>query len=124
MPRVLVVDDEPFIPTTVSMLVTLEGCEVHTAADGRAGLQAALDNPPDLILSDISMPHMGGALALGQAAQSLEQTAKEQGHLAPWSRRRRCWGSSGFWYVRPRPAPRVRAPRGAAIKKGLQGRPF
>ena len=79
MPRVLVVDDEPFIRTTVSMLLTLEGCEVHTAADGRAGLQAALDNPPDLILSDVNMPHMGGALALGQAAQSLEQTAKEQG---------------------------------------------
>lgn len=75
MPRVLVVDDEPFIRTTVSMLLTLEGCEVHTAADGRAGLQAALDNPPHLILSDVNMPRMGGALALGQAAQSLEQAA-------------------------------------------------
>lgn len=58
--RVLVVDDEPFICTTVSMLLRLAGYSVASAADGRAGLQLAQDNPPDIILSDLNMPHMDG----------------------------------------------------------------
>ena len=58
--RILVVDDEPFICTTVVMLLRLEGFTVASAADGRAGFQAALGNPPDLILSDVHMPHMDG----------------------------------------------------------------
>lgn len=42
------------------MLLRLEGYSVASAADGRAGLQCALKNPPDVILSDVNMPHMGG----------------------------------------------------------------
>ncbi len=58
--RVLVVDDDPFIRTTVSMLLKLEGYEVRSAADGCAGLQAARDYLPDLILSDLNMPYLDG----------------------------------------------------------------
>ena len=58
--RILVVDDEPFIRTTVAMLLRLEGFAVASAADGRSGLQAALVNPPDVILSDVNTPHMNG----------------------------------------------------------------
>lgn len=58
--RILIVDDEPFICTTVSMLLRLESYSVASACDGRAGLLYALENPPDVILSDVNMPHMGG----------------------------------------------------------------
>ena len=42
------------------MLLKLEGFTVESAAVSRAGLQVAIGNPPDLILSDVHMPHMNG----------------------------------------------------------------
>ena len=76
MPSVLIVDDDPSIRTTVSMLLRMEGFDVRLAADGRAGLEAALAAPPDVIVSDLSMPQMGGLellRAVGQDA-ALERT--------------------------------------------------
>ncbi len=67
---VLVVDDDPFICTTVSMLLSLEGFEVRSAAEGRAGLQAALSHPPDAILSDVNMPYMDGYALLAAVRAS------------------------------------------------------
>lgn len=74
--RVLVVDDDPFIRTTVSMLLKLEGYEVRSAADGCAGLQAARDYLPDLILSDLNMPYLDGygLLAAVRADATLRAT--------------------------------------------------
>ena len=42
------------------MLLRLEGFTVSSAADGVSGLQAALDDPPDVILSDVHMPGLNG----------------------------------------------------------------
>ncbi len=74
--RVLLVDDDVFVRTTVSMLLKLEAYEVEVAADGQAGLRAALVQPPDVILSDLHMPQLGGLefLAAVRAAPSLAQT--------------------------------------------------
>ena len=74
--RVLLVDDEVFVRTTVSMLLKLEAYEVEVAADGQAGLHAALARPPDVILSDLHMPQLGGLefLAAVRAAPSLAKT--------------------------------------------------
>ena len=58
--KVLIADDEPFVRTTLSMLLKLEGHEVALASDGRAALDAALANPPDVILSDMNMPMLSG----------------------------------------------------------------
>ena len=62
--RVLLVNDEAFIRTTVSMLIWLEGFSVASAADGRTALQCALDNPPNVILTDVNKPQMGGYKAI------------------------------------------------------------
>lgn len=62
--RVLVVDDEPFIRTTVSMLLALEGHSVETAADGAAGLRLAQQQLPDVILTDLHMQHLDGLALL------------------------------------------------------------
>lgn len=67
--RVLVVDDEPFIRTTVSMMLTLEGHSVETAADGEAGLRLAEQHLPDAILTDLHMQRLDG-LALLAAVRS------------------------------------------------------
>lgn len=64
---VLVVDDSPTIRKAVSIILEKEGYEVFTAADGVQALsklngQSAEmnDRLPDLILLDITMPHMDG----------------------------------------------------------------
>jgi len=58
--RILVVDDEPQITRVLRTALTGNGYEVRTAEDGHAGLRAAREWQPDLVISDISMPNMNG----------------------------------------------------------------
>ncbi|MBK8804071.1 MAG: response regulator [Fibrobacteres bacterium] len=60
MSRILVVDDEPAIRWTLRDLLTSCGHEVVEAEDGQEGLEKALAEPFDLVLSDISMPRLSG----------------------------------------------------------------
>lgn len=57
---VLVIDDEASIRENLSRFLRLEGYRVIDAADGAAGLAAARQCLPDLILCDVMMPRMGG----------------------------------------------------------------
>jgi type IV pilus assembly protein PilB len=59
-PRVLVVEDSPTITSVVKYFLELEGFEVLLAADGQIGLEMARREHPDVIVSDVSMPRMGG----------------------------------------------------------------
>lgn len=54
--RILVIEDEERIRQFLQRGLTYEGYRVDTAADGRAGLDIARDNPPDLVLLDIMLP--------------------------------------------------------------------
>ncbi len=58
--NILVVDDDPTIREYVRLHLASANFEVQVAADGESAYQMALLNPPDLILSDISMPNMDG----------------------------------------------------------------
>jgi type IV pilus assembly protein PilB len=58
--RVLVVEDSATIMTVVKYFLELEGFEVLSADDGRVGLETALAQRPDVIVSDVNMPGMGG----------------------------------------------------------------
>lgn len=60
MAKILVIDDEPSIVNLVSAYLKPEGYEVHTAADGPAGLKAARAFKPDLIVLDVMLPGMDG----------------------------------------------------------------
>jgi two-component system, NtrC family, response regulator AtoC len=57
---VLIIDDEPGLRQTVSLILTEEGYQVQAASDGEEGLSRALELKPDLILCDIRMPRLGG----------------------------------------------------------------
>src|SRR5712671_7286852 len=58
--RILVVDDEPQITRVLRRSLMSHGYEVRTAADGAAALQTFGDWPPDLVLTDLSMPNIDG----------------------------------------------------------------
>ncbi len=58
--RVVVADDDPGVTWFLADLLRAAGCVVHEAMDGRAALELAFRVQPDLMISDILMPHMDG----------------------------------------------------------------
>jgi CheY-like chemotaxis protein len=58
--RILVVEDDAGVRLTTSELLTEEGYDVSTADDGFDALLHLQKAIPDLILSDLNMPHMSG----------------------------------------------------------------
>ncbi len=60
MARILVVEDSPDIQILVRMLLEAAGHQVSVAGDGRAGVEAARAERPDLVLMDLSLPLLSG----------------------------------------------------------------
>jgi PAS domain S-box-containing protein len=58
--RILVADDNADLRDYIRRLLTAGGYVVETAVDGAAALDAARRQPPDLVLSDVMMPHLDG----------------------------------------------------------------
>jgi two-component system KDP operon response regulator KdpE len=58
--RILVVDDEPQIARVMRRSLTTHRYDVRVAADGEAALELFQDWNPDLVITDLSMPDMGG----------------------------------------------------------------
>jgi len=57
---VLVIDDDAAARELVSRFLEKQGLAVEVAVDGRAGLQAARERPPDVITLDVVMPGIDG----------------------------------------------------------------
>jgi PAS domain S-box-containing protein len=72
-PRVLLADDNADMRDYVRRLLAGR-YSVQAVGDGEAALQAALANPPDLVLSDVMMPGLDG-LALTAALRADPRTA-------------------------------------------------
>ena len=60
--RVLIVDDEPAICEVVKEALT--EYDVEEASDGTEALKTVESNPPDVVITDIRMPHMDGTALL------------------------------------------------------------
>ena len=58
--RVLAVDDNRDVATSMAMMLRLMGNEVHIAHDGLDAVEAAEKFRPELILMDVGMPRMNG----------------------------------------------------------------
>ncbi len=58
--RVLVVDDEAHILHVLSLKLRNAGYEVITAVDGEEGYELAIQELPDLVITDFQMPYMTG----------------------------------------------------------------
>jgi CheY-like chemotaxis protein len=59
-PTVLVVDDESVIAETVAAILSRSGYAATTAYDGPEALEIALLTPPELLITDVSLPGMSG----------------------------------------------------------------
>jgi DNA-binding NtrC family response regulator len=63
MPRILVIDDDVAVRTTVRVLLERAGYEVVEAGDGREG--SRLLDGVDLVITDLLMPEVDGVDLLG-----------------------------------------------------------
>ncbi|HEX6272702.1 MAG TPA: response regulator [Polyangiaceae bacterium] len=60
LPRALIVEDAPVARELLCGILRGLGLNVEEASDGRQGLLLARSNPPDVIVTDVEMPHMDG----------------------------------------------------------------
>ena len=59
-PLVLVVDDEPHIVNVLTMKLRGAGYAVVTAEDGEQAYELAVEQLPDLVITDYQMPFLSG----------------------------------------------------------------
>ncbi|MDO8803946.1 MAG: response regulator [Elusimicrobiota bacterium] len=71
-PNILIVDDTPANLELLSGMLKGRGYKVRAAISGKLALQAAQNDPPDLILLDINMPVMDGY----EVCRSLKEDGK------------------------------------------------
>jgi DNA-binding NarL/FixJ family response regulator len=74
MKKILVIEDEPEMRRNLVTILRLEGYQPLSAEHGRAGVELARTQSPDLILCDVMMPHLDGYGTL-QALRADPQTA-------------------------------------------------
>lgn len=71
--KILVIDDEPFMRTTIkAVLRGVDRFDVREADDGDIALALTEEFKPDMVLCDIGMPRMGGLQFVAQLRQHPE----------------------------------------------------
>lgn len=60
MKKILLIEDNTEIRENMAEILELAGYTVYTAADGKQGVEQALQDRPDLIICDIMMPVLDG----------------------------------------------------------------
>jgi signal transduction histidine kinase/CheY-like chemotaxis protein len=70
--RILVVEDNRDAAESLRILLSLQGHEVKVADSGPAGVRAAADLRPDVVLCDIGLPGMDGYTVAGELRRNPE----------------------------------------------------
>ena len=60
METILVIDDDPLILDVVREILELDNYAVETALSGAEGIDKHRENPADLVITDLIMPHKDG----------------------------------------------------------------
>ncbi len=58
---ILIVEDHPTMREAMRLVLEHEGFRINVAADGRAALRMAREDPPDLMFLDMNLPGASGA---------------------------------------------------------------
>jgi len=74
MKKILIIDDDAALRESLAAAVTAEGWKAVEAADGREGLQKALQGTFDLLIMDLVMPPPGGLEVTRKLRESGVQT--------------------------------------------------
>lgn len=72
---ILVIEDTPEVRENIAEILEMDDYKVLTAADGKEGVHMALENKPDLIICDISMPVLDGYGVLHMLQKREEMSA-------------------------------------------------
>lgn len=75
MKRILLIDDDADLRTVLKAEFVRAGYDVSVAPDGVRGFQLVLDDPVDLIILDLNMPHRAGLETL-RLIRSVSSTIK------------------------------------------------
>jgi two-component system OmpR family response regulator len=67
--KVLIIDDDPFFLKMLTDNFRDNGFTVFTANDGIEGVKAYLETSPDVVISDLVMPRMGGVSTCKEIAR-------------------------------------------------------
>jgi DNA-binding NtrC family response regulator len=59
-PRILLVDDDPFVTDSLAELFRRQGFEVRTAHSGSEAVRLAKEEPSDVVLADVNLPELDG----------------------------------------------------------------
>lgn len=70
MEKILIVEDDAILLSTLAENLTREGFEIIKAEDGEKGLALALGARPDLMLLDLLLPKMDGFTLLKKMRES------------------------------------------------------
>ena len=74
LPRILVVDDEALIANTIVQILNRSGFIAEAAYGGQEAIEAARRISPEIILSDVLMPHLDGVEAAIAIQKFLPET--------------------------------------------------
>jgi CheY-like chemotaxis protein len=69
-PRVLIVDDDSAVRRSMAEVLVYAGYQVYEAVDGHSALRTMETFRPDIILTDLNMPRMGGCELLSIVRRS------------------------------------------------------
>jgi len=101
MSSVLVIDDEKFVLDTLAAVLTKFGHDVHTASNGRQGIEKFDNGSFDVVITDIRMPEVDG----NGVAEHIRRSERQETPIiaisgTPWlADRRRC----AFDTILPKP---------------------
>lgn len=75
--KILLIEDEAEIRDVVVMYLEKLGLKIETAADGKSGLEKALNMVPDLIVLDLSLPELSGEEVCKTIRESSDKSISE-----------------------------------------------
>ncbi|MEF8702364.1 MAG: response regulator [Candidatus Accumulibacter sp. UW26] len=70
MAHILIIDDDEQLRTMLVQMLTHDKHQVRAATDGEEGLRLVAQSSPDLIITDILMPHKDGIETILELARA------------------------------------------------------
>ncbi|MBV9528982.1 response regulator [Sphingomonas sp.] len=75
MAKILVIDDDPFVRTTIRRILVRAGYDLWVAENGDQGLECFKRDRPDLVITDIIMPEREGIEVI-RAIRAIDPAAR------------------------------------------------